>query len=393
MIGRLLCIVWLAALFVVAPALAESEKSDEQLAPLSPERAEQAQKQDPEADVSPREGPKEYLDDLGLPLPCSGPYDWVRLNSGEWLRGRVYRMRRNELEYRSKKLKGQTVKWKDVSELCLPEPTRFVLEHHRIVIGRARLRGDVLTVTGSEGDRTVERREIIAILSGDQSEINRWRARASIGIDARTGNTKQTTIDSTGGLIREDSNSRAQLLYYGTYGTSNDILNVNKHRGDVKLDIFFSRWIYISAIDAILIHDEFQNIQFRAIPTAGLGWSVFDRPSFEWDLEAGGGYQFSNFIAGAPDEGDGVIRLGTRLQWDLISDLKFNATHDTILVVTNFGLTTYNTRATLSYELTDFLSLDFSIVHTRVREPVSDGERVPENDDLQMVFSLALERR
>jgi putative salt-induced outer membrane protein YdiY len=380
-------------LLLAAPSAAE--ESDSELRKIE---AGSAIQQDPEADLSEREAPPEYLDELGLPMPCTGPWDWIRFNSGEWLRGRLYRMRRKEVEYRSKRLKKQTAKWKDVSELCLPNPTRFVLEGRRIVVGRARLRGDTLVVTGRDGNRTVERSGIVAILEGDTSEWNRWTGKVSVGVDAKSGNTDQATLTASGEVAREDRNSRAQALIRSTLGTSGGEENVNKHRAEVKFDVFFSRRFYWNAIDSSFSHDKFQNLSFRAVPTMGLGWHMFDRSSFEWDVEAAGGYQYTSYISvlpgQSPTEQDGVVRLATKLKWDIITDLKFYAIHDTVLVPTNFGLTNYHTRVELSYEITDLLSLDFTLVHDRVREPVrtSDG-RLPEKDDVQTILGLALEYR
>ncbi len=62
---------------------------------------------------------EDYLDEIGLPRPCTGPYDWVRLTSGEWLRGSIYGMRNKRLEFRSKRLKTQLadrMPWSNLSQ-------------------------------------------------------------------------------------------------------------------------------------------------------------------------------------------------------------------------------------------------------------------------------------
>lgn len=380
-------------LLLAAPSAAQQSDSG-----LRKIEAGQALEQDPEADLSEQEAPPEYLDELGLPMPCTGPWDWIRFDSGEWMRGRIYRMRRKQVEYRSKRLKKQTEEWKNVSELCLPNPTRFVLEDYRVLVGRARLRGDTLVVTGRDGNRTADRAAIIAILEGDTSEWNRWTGKVSAGVDAQSGNTDQATLTASGELAREDRNSRAEAMARSTLGTSGGEENVNKHRGEVKLDIFVTRRIYWNTIDTSFSHDKFQNLSFRAVPTMGIGWHMFDRTGFEWDVEAAGGYQYTSYISvgpfQAPDEQDGVVRLATRLKWDIITDLKLRLNHDTVLVPSNFGLTSFHTRVELSYEITDLLALEFTLVHDRVREPVRSADgRLPEKDDVQMIFGLALEYR
>ncbi|MBW2380928.1 MAG: hypothetical protein JRG70_15490 [Deltaproteobacteria bacterium] len=59
-------------------------------------------------------------------------FDWVRLASGEWLRGNLERMRDGSLSFDSSELKLLTYDWKKVQELHDRDPTaRRAPGHHR----------------------------------------------------------------------------------------------------------------------------------------------------------------------------------------------------------------------------------------------------------------------
>ncbi|MBW2588914.1 MAG: hypothetical protein JRD92_18575, partial [Deltaproteobacteria bacterium] len=53
-------------------------------------------------------------------------FDWVRLASGEWLRGNLERMRDGSLSFDSSELKLLTYDWKKVQELHSPRANTYV---------------------------------------------------------------------------------------------------------------------------------------------------------------------------------------------------------------------------------------------------------------------------
>ncbi|MBW2386435.1 MAG: DUF481 domain-containing protein, partial [Deltaproteobacteria bacterium] len=131
-------------------------------------------------------------------------------------------------------------------------------------------------------------------------------------------------------------------------------------------------------------------------PSTLLGWQVFDLARFEWKVEAGVGYQYTNFISveplQEPSVSDAAIRLWTSFKWDILSDLDLKFQHDTILVPTDMGQTSHYTRAILKYELTDLLKLETTFVHSRIWQPVptADGTQ-PKSDDFQLIVGFAFE--
>ena len=88
--SRVFAFLAMGPLLFSTPSAAEESDSD-----LSKIEARRDIRQDPEADLSELEAPPEYLDELGLPMPCTGPWDWIRFDSGEWMRGRLYRRLRS----------------------------------------------------------------------------------------------------------------------------------------------------------------------------------------------------------------------------------------------------------------------------------------------------------
>jgi putative salt-induced outer membrane protein YdiY len=330
--------------------------------------------------------------------PCSGPYDWLRLNSGEWLRGDLYRVRLKSVEFWSKKLKSQSFKWKDVVDLCVWQTARYVQEDNTIVQGIGRMQDDVFTIHTPNGTVELSRGLVVAVLPGEASELQRWALKLTAGLDAHYGNTEQSALNGSVDVRREDRVTRLQLTYLTSYGTASGEENVNKHEFDARIDVWLTRRLYLTPIHSRTIYDKFQNIAVRTSPTAGGGYYIVDTGTLEIDLKGGVGYQFTRYISVGPDQSrdvsDAGFRLGGRVKWDVTGDLTFEANHDTFLVATNFGLTNYHTVASLSYDITNRLDIQFSVTHDRIREPVANSEDIlPSRDDVQLIAGFGVEFR
>ena len=331
-----------------------------------------------------------------LDAPCTGSWDWVQLESAEWLKGELRRMRTRTFEFESEKLKSQTLEWDDVATVCLAGVARFVRSDRTTVQGIGQVDDGQVRVLTANGEVEFARDELLAILPGRASERERWSLDASLGGDAYTGNTQQASLNASLVVRREDHITRGELGFYGSYGTADGQANANRHRAEFKIDWFLTKRLYATPLDATLQYDEFQNVSSRFTPGSGFGYRVVDRSAFEWDLEAALGYQYLRYISvipGEPPENqDAVARFSTYFKWTIVSDLDLTVNHSTILVVTNLGQTTNYTRAKLSYEITDRLDLDTTAIHNRTWQPVPNlqGE-VPQADDLQLIFGLSIE--
>jgi putative salt-induced outer membrane protein YdiY len=331
-----------------------------------------------------------------LSKPCTGQYDWIHLTSAEWLKGELYGLRLETLEFKSKKIKKLTLKWKDVAELCISRIARFVIEDGEQIQGIGRVSPTEVSVFTARGEITFPRDRLMAILPGQATERERWSLISGLGIDANIGNTEQTAINASLELKREARRTRIRLAYYGSYGTANQESNVNRHRIVTVARYYATRYFFLLPFDATTSYDKFQNILIRTTPGVGLGYQIFDLSAFEWLVQGGLGYQYVRFLSVEPgqplDQNDMTIKLGTQFKWEITSDLDFDVEHETTLVPTDFGQTTLFTRARLAFELTDLLKLEVSTIWNWMQQPTTNlaGE-TPDQNDLQLVVGFSFE--
>jgi putative salt-induced outer membrane protein YdiY len=356
----------------------------------------------PEEDAPPTIEPPSFvgrMDERGLLEPCTGPGDWIHLTSSEWLYGDLRELKHKRLEFKSVRLNIQSIKWKHIVELCTPYPMRFISNKMEVLTGPARMRGGKLTIWQADGSVIeIQRDRIFAILRGEPTEWNRWTLKASLGLDANTGNTEQTSFNAGLDISRRAATTLVAGNYQMSLGSSDGKDNVNRHQAEIRGQKDITRRLYVSALDVGILADQFQNIALRATPGSGLGYRFLDSTDLEFEIEADVIYQRTNFVSAPPDSAsstnDAGNRISARLRWDATGDLEFTANHSTTLVYTDFRLSSYNTRVALIYDLTDILKLEIRLNHNRVQEPIPNANNdTPKRDDLQLIVSFGFEWR
>jgi hypothetical protein len=323
-------------------------------------------------------------------------FDWLRLTSGEWLKGNVKRMRDEEIEFDSDKLDVVTFDWEDVERLQSPGVNTYVFEGKLDVVGRAVVTKDKVIVETKDGVQEYPREGLLSIIEGAPRERNWWSSKLGAGLSLNTGNTDQGSLTAYFELVRADYRTRTKLRYDGTIGYANGEQNVNRHIGNAGVRLYISRrWYFTPALSQFL-YDKFQNIRFRATPGTGAGVHLFDTSRWEWDVDAGLGYQYLEFLSTASDvknpQSDGFVSFGTWANLELYTDIELEIEWRTNLVYTTIGNTNHTGRATLSIEITDVFEFETSFLLLRTEDPPprADGTQ-PEKNDYQIMVGVALD--
>ncbi len=166
--------------------------------------------------------------------------DWLRLTSGEWLKGELHWMREKDIEFNSDKLDLLTFSWSKVSQLHSPRINTYVFEGRIDVAGRAVVTKEKVVIETADGVLTYPRDQLLAILEGARRERNWWSTKLGVGLSANAGNTNQGQLNIHWDLVREDPRTRSAISYDGTFGYSNREQNVNRHLGEAGVTVYYS---------------------------------------------------------------------------------------------------------------------------------------------------------
>jgi putative salt-induced outer membrane protein YdiY len=348
----------------------------------------------PTTDVRAQEGVLERF----LPKPpTAGKYDWIRLKSGEWLKGRIRVMRKEVLEFDSDELDDLHLDWEDIVEVRSPGPTTFVFEGRQVVIGSGAIdtHNVVINLIVKKGDEPrqeiYERKDLMAIIRGAFSERKRWRGKASIGATIRAGNTNQTDFFATANIVREQSFSRLTLDYMGEVSTANDVPLVDNHRANFSLDIYVSRRLYITPAALEIRSDQFQNIDLRIIPSAGIGYDIIDMPKFEWNVELRPGYRWTRSVGDGNTTNEGIITSKTGFEWDVTKRTDFEGFYQAQIGIPNTEATDHHAQLKFSVEITRYVDLDVTFDWDHIGQPIDTGGGVPVPNDYRLGIGIGLD--
>ncbi|MBW2223520.1 MAG: DUF481 domain-containing protein [Deltaproteobacteria bacterium] len=323
-------------------------------------------------------------------------HDWLRLTSGEWLKGKLKRLREEEIEFDSDKLDLLTFSWDKVDQLHSPQINTYVFEHKVDVVGRGLVTKDKVLIETAEGVERHARSELVTIIRGELRERNFWSTRLSVGFSGSAGNTNQGQMNAHWDLRRADQRTRTELRYDGTFGYANNEQTVNRHLGVAELKYFVSKRLFVVPATSGFLNDVFTNVKFRATPGAGAGVHVFDTKKVEWDLGGALGYQYTRFLSAAAGvtnpQNDGFISFRTYADFDFTSDVELIVEWRSNVVYTQIDLTNHFGRAQFSVEITDIFDLETTLKFYRTENPPprADGT-IPKKNDYEFIVSLALE--
>ena len=332
-------------------------------------------------------------------------FDWVRMVSGEWLKGEMKRMRDDNLEFDSDKLDMQNIDFTDVSHVHSPVVNTYVFDDRVSATGRAVITPDKIIVETIDGTRTFPRSELESIVAGGEREKDWWSMKLRFGLTLNKGNTDQLTYDINFNTRREDRMTLLDLNYNASFGQTGGTQNVNRHLGEEDFKVFLSSRWFVTPLFGQLFNDRLQNIQFRATPAAGAGLHIIDVPKVKWDFQTGVGYQYLNYkdasllASGTNPQNDAFIPLYTYADFEITGDVDLTLSWLTNLVVTTIGNTNHTGKADIAIELTSVLDLDIAFLFLRTEEPAppptpAPGDPVPDpikKNDYQLVVGIALE--
>jgi putative salt-induced outer membrane protein YdiY len=342
-----------------------------------------------EAATKTEEVPAPVDPDTGFPtgqwVEFDGDDDWLRLTSGEWLRGDLEWMRDGDFEFDGDKTGVMRKGWSNV----------YVFRGWVDVMGRAMITKDEVIIHTEDGVQTFPRSELLSILRGGQRERDWWVFELGMGFTGAFGNSNQSSLNADFGLGRHDKRTSTIFLYEGTFGAANREVNVNRHLGQVGVTLFLSDRFYVVPAAAAFFHDRFANIKFRATPAALGGVQLFDTNRVEWDLECGLGYQFLRVIDTLPTvpnpQNDGFIPVRTYWEFEITGDIDLDLVWQSNIVFTTIGNTNHIGEATFTVEINDIFNFKTEFEYFRTEQPLprQDGS-IPKSNDFQLIVGFSI---
>ncbi len=352
------------------------------------------------------------------PIPEVDEWDWIQMDSGEWLKGEIRTMYNNQLDFESDEFDEMILDFRDIafirsgdvqmvnmtnrnrrdasgpfrllSSLRAVTDEEVVTGFLRIEDGQAR----VIPEDGSE-ERVFPKDDIISFAAGEPREINFWSAKVTLGSNARQGNVNQGDLSTRATIRRRTPNSQFYFQYIGTFSQTEDVQTANNHRVTTYYDWFLSRDFFWRIANAEYYKDPFQNIEARGTMGTSFGWHIKDTDRFEWDVAGGPAIQYlvsENVEPGQEKEQTNpAITLSTNFDWELTRRIDLVGNYSVLYAGETAGGYIFHSDTTFETELSSWLDLDVSFILDYTTNPVATNAGTPENADFQVITSLGID--
>ena len=132
-----------------------------------------------------------------------------------------------------------------------------------------------------------------------------WRGSIGAGASISSGNSKSTSVNVNGEMVRLTKSDKARVYATGLYGKNNGVEAANLIRAGGRYDHDLTPAVFgFGGID--FERDKIGNLKFRWAPSVGLGLHVIKSDSTTFDVFGGVGYVKDSFFR--PVLIDGSVR-------------------------------------------------------------------------------------
>jgi putative salt-induced outer membrane protein YdiY len=238
-----------------------------------------------------------------FPLTQIGTCDVVTMKNGDRLTGSIVRLDGDKLTFKSD-YGPITLPWASLVSITTSAPVYVELKGGRRVQGGITAENEAFTIKPSGANEvTATKADITAIRNPDEEHAfevaqnpgfgDLWNGSVDLGYAQATGNSSTKNFAVAGTATRQTRSDKLNVFFTSLYATSNTDqvrgTTANAQRGGISYNRDISgRWFIFAQSN--FEADEFQDLDFRFNPAAGLGYHLIKNDRGYLDLMAGGSY-------------------------------------------------------------------------------------------------------
>lgn len=336
------------------------------------------------------------LENLNAPIENDEDqsYDWIRLDSGEWLKGSIDAMYSNTLEFDSDKLNGLQFDWEDIVRLQSAENLSIRINKDTTRTGRVAMIERQLSINDS-AETAIGQFDLISIVPDSNAELDTWTANLSFSASYRTGYTEQRDMGLSATLQKRTSKVRFNLDFLANYSVLNNVTSSRDLRVNSYFDSFRSKRVFFRLASLEYFRDPLQNIEHRITLGSSIGYHIIENRKTSWDVTFGPALQrveYFEVVAGESKvEDDPALLLTTDFSTEITSTIDLEGSYKIQYANTGGGLTIH-TLTKLEFELSDNIDFELSFLWDRIDNPVATGDGTTlGQDDFRTTIGIGID--
>jgi putative salt-induced outer membrane protein YdiY len=330
------------------------------------------------------------------PVPAfTQDFDWLKLKSGEWLKGDIISMYDDELEFESDEFGIIIFDWQDVIELRSRFDQQIRFDNGEVKQGFLVVKEGHLVLISDGTEQHYPLSELLSITASADNRKQLWDGKITLGIDGNSGNVNQLDYMANVSLQRRTPYSRFKVdfIYNFSESTADEESKViaDSSRLSTYFDWFYSSQIFFRLFDYEHFSDFQQNIDARDTLGFSFGYHIIQNKRLQWDITLGPSYQKTSYIKNSleSDQSSAVVAFSSLFDYSFSSRVDYILDYQLQFVEEESGKRNTHLKTGFEFEFKNDLDLDVMFYLDRVAEPVSAINLLPpEPNDYGLVFSL-----
>jgi len=236
-------------------------------------------------------------------LAHAGFADQVTLKNGDRLSGAIQKNDGKNLTMKSELAGVVTIPWEAVTTVSAEQPLHVGLKDGQTVVGAVTTTADNTKfeiATKETGVVTAARESIEFMRSNEEQKlvdrylnprlVDLWLGTLDIGFATSQGNAKTSNLNVGGAANRATKNDKIAVYYTSLFASSKtsgmNVTTANAKRGGIAYNRNVgANWFAFGSVD--FDSDQFQSLDVRVAPAAGLGGHLIKSEATALDLRLG----------------------------------------------------------------------------------------------------------
>jgi putative salt-induced outer membrane protein YdiY len=327
--------------------------------------------------------------------PPPGKDSWIQLDTDEWIKGDIIALYDETLVFDSDHFGDLNVDLEDIRNVYGRGSFAVTFANGRPVRGQLQIREATVVIVTAEQRYEGSRADLVSITPAAERERDRWMGDIGFGLDIQQGNTDIADLSIDIGFQRRTPVSRFTLDYLANMNETDGVRITDSHRINTGLDRFTGRRLYWRPFSAQYFKDELTNIRHQGTLDTGLGYHLIDTNRVTWDLQAGVGYNYLQYVSVADDIADDnetspVGTFSSELEIEVTSWMDYELLINMTFLNEKSGKYQHHIVSALSTDLIGDIDLDFSTIWDRTEIPQENADgTTPSQDDFRFMISLS----
>lgn len=209
-------------------------------------------------------------------------------------------------------------------------------------------------------------------LEPKESEVD-WTRKITLGYDLTRGNTIKEGLAFQMMASRKTKKNELALQARGNYASTNQEMDTQRYGGSARYAYSFGqemKWYKFYKLEGE--HDRFSNVDWRLLPSLGVGYWFADTEDWKAMTEIGAGWERTEFRDGTSERSDVVVIPRAFAQKRIFGDAVVSETLTIWPNISETGEFRFRSETKLTNPLTEALAMEVAFINEFDSNPGSD---------------------